>query len=140
MAGSKKYLAIGLALALAMPTTVYAQEATVENEIFVVNTERILDINENVVGMIQFTSDVDPESYVQALELTATVYTKNGEEYIPLEGVTYTWVDPYAEENPDDEKVNNLPTYSVTGIGDYTVKVDLTNASVVWNLDTNVLS
>ena len=144
MAGSKKYLAIGLALALAMPTTVFAQEATIEvKEPFVVKNEKILDKNSNEVGMIQFTADIDPETtFVQNFELTATVYKKDGEGFVPYEGLTYTWVDPNAEEGDGatDEIVNNLPTYTINDNGTYTVQVDLRNVTTTWELDEKVLN
>ena len=140
MAGSKKYLAIGLALALAVPTTVFAQEATIEEkEKFVVKNEKILDKNANEVGMIQFTADVDPAtSFAQKFELTATVYKKEGEELVPYDGLSYTWVDPNAEEG--DETVKNLPAYTINDNGTYTVQVDLNNVTTTWELDEKVLN
>ena len=138
MAGSKKYLAIGLALALAVPTTVFAQEATIEEkETHVVKNEKIIDKNENEVGMIQFTADVDPKtSFAQNFELTATVYKKDGEGFVPYEGLTYTWADPNIEEGDDttNEIVNNLPTYIINDNGTYTVQVDLRNVTTSWDL------
>ena len=49
MAGSKKYLAIGLALALAVPTTVFAQEATIEEKEKFEPAVVIVDEKNNIV-------------------------------------------------------------------------------------------
>ena len=41
MAGNKKYLAIGLALALAIPTTVYAEETVAEKEVHIIEAKEL---------------------------------------------------------------------------------------------------
>ena len=101
MAGMKKLMAMGLALAMALPTSVYAEEAEPQRFEYL---KQEIKKEDNLVGYIVCMANMekvtgDKVNFAKDLELTVEFLDKDSKvlEEAQLAGVTYSWVDPYAK-------------------------------------------
>ena len=148
MAGIKKLMAVGLALSLAFPTMVYATESKSQSSVYEYESKEIKNESDQTVGYLVCTTTTKNTDFVKELELTATILDadKKTVKAEMLEGATYSWVDPYAEEaegeessGSETEDATKQETYTVKESGTYLVKVDLTNAHIDWALSSKVI-